>query len=1042
MTASQMDATSRSPGPSADGSPLYFSTNPEFHVDLLQMLATVMIGLRDPEEAHKFEKRAFGITLAEELPRWFSGNCEARAFILAFGQKRHFSEDFAVNPLYGRLDLAPLIIEESRARQGQRFDVRFSFKRDGTKLVTVEDLYYGFLESPRSLYLQIRMPLWRITEFQTFVATMMIDPDRRQTISGEAVSQIPALIQVAKEPFGYPNTITLWNYDLPGSDPSRLMTPTHAAWFWRARIVADSVLKGLEPADPRAINAWDVDAHAFEVAIPDIRRAMESGQPIGIVQLPSTLVDQSQLISALVRRGSRSVAGATTDSGDLTIDRHYQTALPRESDAGGAPLYGSAHHANHGRRERYLCARERRIPMVSATNFDELLAAVKNVRPTRAENALLFRGQVRHYRVPRPDHERRLLYGTTEVDELSFLTSASRERFPYDAFHARFQVFMQGLLYQSVPLEVFRRPVSDEKDRLRRPFDDDAVAHTYRQWRTWYGESIWDLVVMGLAQHYGVPTHGLDLTDNLDTAVWFALNEFYTHPDGSRSKAWYRPLDGWEPGSEPVVYVVEVQNGLLRHLGSAMRGLPIPRPKRVARQAAYLHYGGWGLQANACAEDVKLAVCLAPGFGQRQSTSVMHFFPEPPDDPFFESLLRTKAMPLPRGLREGFERIVEYENPDDRVLYEAVMMERLDAARALLKAGAGVRYRDPGDPRHPFPANAGLTTLHWAAFHGEIELAAQLLDAGAELEACDAMGRRPLVCAAMTGKHEVVRLLLQRGASLDAMRYAGWTMLDPRQRSRRVVELLGQRETSQENSAFERAERSLGVDGEQRWKARRELVDEGDAYREQGQHAEAFKCYRAAAQFFRDVIAHAESAGRHFEAAVLSLDLVVPASRAGELYVELDELEEALPFLEETAACFDKAVDHIRESRVDDFQQKVRSARERAVRIGNLVERRRKAREVVDGLRDRHVVAPRAAMLIAKYGAEISEDDQTKRDLLLEESMTRGLTEAFFEVHDMSSAENLERFESFVVEHGVAITVAGLELLSVYRDPGRLLAWR
>ena len=52
-----------------------FSTNPALHVDLLQMLASVVIGLRDQDAAHKHERRAFGIELPESIfnvGRWGS----------------------------------------------------------------------------------------------------------------------------------------------------------------------------------------------------------------------------------------------------------------------------------------------------------------------------------------------------------------------------------------------------------------------------------------------------------------------------------------------------------------------------------------------------------------------------------------------------------------------------------------------------------------------------------------------------------------------------------------------------------------------------------------------------------------------------------------------------------------------------------------------------------------------------------------------------------------------------------------------------------
>jgi hypothetical protein len=64
---------------------------------------------------------------------------------------------------------------------------------------------------------------------------------------------------------------------------------------------------------------------------------------------------------------------------------------------------------------------------------------------------------------------------------------------------------------------------------------------------------------MALAQHYGIPTHGFDVTTNLDVATWFACNKFASLSDG---KSTYRQLDpsSWPNDREkwPAVIVGQV----------------------------------------------------------------------------------------------------------------------------------------------------------------------------------------------------------------------------------------------------------------------------------------------------------------------------------------------------------------------------------------------------------------------------------------------------------------------------------------------------
>jgi Ankyrin repeats (3 copies) len=124
-------------------------------------------------------------------------------------------------------------------------------------------------------------------------------------------------------------------------------------------------------------------------------------------------------------------------------------------------------------------------------------------------------------------------------------------------------------------------------------------------------------------------------------------------------------------------------------------------------------------------------------------------------------------------------------NQQAEELYRAINQERFADAQRLLETGAGVNFTDPAD----FP-NTGLTTLHWAAFYGQLDLVRELLDRGANLDASDEMGRTPLVCAAMTGQAQVVELLLNRGSDLRAMSYRGWTLIPEARRPRDVVAVL------------------------------------------------------------------------------------------------------------------------------------------------------------------------------------------------------------------------------------------------------------
>ena len=99
---------------------------------------------------------------------------------------------------------------------------------------------------------------------------------------------------------------------------------------------------------------------------------------------------------------------------------------------------------------------------------------------------------------------------------------------------------------------------------------------------------------------------------------------------------------------------------------------------------------------------------------------------------------------------------------------DAAMARDTAAVRALLKQGADVNAAQ-GD---------GMTALHWAASHGDLELAQMLMHAGANLRATTRINAyTPLFLASREGQASVVDALLKAGAEFDPRSSTGSTPL-------------------------------------------------------------------------------------------------------------------------------------------------------------------------------------------------------------------------------------------------------------------------
>lgn len=331
----------------------------------------------------------------------------------------------------------------------------------------------------------------------------------------------------------------------------------------------------------------------------------------------------------------------------FVIDREYNSWFFAPSPvAPNKALYGAN---NELRRDHFeplhqklpiagsLRAKHYTIPVVDVRSPNELAAvraaldeAVERLKPTRhvpAEARVWFRGQTRGYLLGRSEVVCRYLYGLPSVDEPSLPGAAPRRGWNYLKIHSFLSVMLQGLIY--------RRAAASGED----------FQSTHQKWLEFVSvPAAWDLAVMLLAQHYGVPTHGIDITEDLDVALWFATNRFTPLSAGT---ATYRSLtqDAWPEGPEewPVIYVILP---VTHSLKNSIRDVDALSPFKIdalrpRRQAAAFFMGAHGLHRNRLAEALVCVLRLAPGAWNTQ-VDYTSLFPSEKEDESYAWMLDLK----------------------------------------------------------------------------------------------------------------------------------------------------------------------------------------------------------------------------------------------------------------------------------------------------------------------------------------------------------------------------------------------------------------
>jgi len=293
------------------------------------------------------------------------------------------------------------------------------------------------------------------------------------------------------------------------------------------------------------------------------------------------------------------------------------------------PEYSGDSLSNYG----FLRVPFRRVPRRLIHTRRELESIVKTICSADSDLKLLFRGQNKEYLLNRAPETLNTLYGDSEAIEPSLLPSASRRGVALEV------VFPEWCSLLQIFMGVHRERLASQVSKTTL----DSVIKNQSLFLSTYNFGLFALAV---AQHYGLPSSGLDVTKRLDVALFFALTEFAPSPYRRRFDICKRKSSRLEPA---VIYLFAVSSRFQLDYDEFMpKGFPMVRPDA---QSAHFMLTGWGLSKNSCARRLFLALYLDPegDFGDIPSTDKL--FPAPQKDPFGEFLETVAQKPLPDSIR-------------------------------------------------------------------------------------------------------------------------------------------------------------------------------------------------------------------------------------------------------------------------------------------------------------------------------------------------------------------------------------------------------
>ena len=299
----------------------------------------------------------------------------------------------------------------------------------------------------------------------------------------------------------------------------------------------------------------------------------------------------------------------------------------------------------------------------------DAVAAVKNatkkLNPEIAKR-ICFRGQCRKHTIRRPVPNP--YYSYSDGSELLMLPAYWRQfeknEYMDRPLHAEYRstlgtLYSDPILYDGIDINKLsaynHKTYGPHTMSELADFPEPENQELYRRYQSKIHNAYWTKECVSLEQHYGFTTPHLDVTFDLPTALFFALNR-YISIDANIPSATYRRDEQEE--SEPTVFCFLFPREDVYYERDMITGYNMfdtTPPRRPLQQKCAVFWTD-GLEINWATKHVILELKLDRDFNTEGIPTYNNLFPSPEHDIFYAKLLEQKKLHP-----DIWQEIIEYQ---------------------------------------------------------------------------------------------------------------------------------------------------------------------------------------------------------------------------------------------------------------------------------------------------------------------------------------------------------------------------------------------